>query len=492
MVREHELTEDDIVSRSGIADSRFADHSGDIQHGYQLGSLTEGLVAYYPMEEGQGQVLHDGALDNVGTINGATWNGSGQVGSDSLSFDGTNDYASLGDKSRTAFTNFTNQLRGTISAWINPSAVDSFREIVGSSRFSTTVGISLKIRDGGNIQFVIAQGVDGDYITTLTATNVVTESEGWVLITATINSDESRIYKNGNSVDSESVSGGTNSEFTSNVSIGRNDNQGDSHFNGLIDGVRIYDRALSQPEVEALYNLTSTQGQLVQEKDLVTQQAPPSFRNLEDTVARYEFENDVTDSWGDNDGTDTTSATYAANAVYGTSKDFDNSSGASVDIGPNVIDLKNKDSMTISAWVSFQLLGDDETIFANWGGTTNQFLLYYSSGSDQIQLFASTQFGSVSTSYDPVETDTWYHLVGDFDAESGVITLYVNGQKVSTAFWSGVWSDSDDNWLIGNRHDDRPHYGQIDDLRIYNRSLDPIEIEALFNKGAYRIDRGEL
>jgi hypothetical protein len=54
-------------------------HSGKLQQGYQHGSLTRGLVAYYPMEKGKGEILHDGALNNLGYIKGATWNGSGQV-----------------------------------------------------------------------------------------------------------------------------------------------------------------------------------------------------------------------------------------------------------------------------------------------------------------------------------------------------------------------------------------------------------------------------
>lgn len=39
---------------------------------------------------------------------------------------------------------------------------------------------------------------------------------------------------------------------------------------------------------------------------------------------------------------------------------------------------------------------------------------------------------------------------------------------------------------------DSPWDGAIDDVRIYNREFSPREVEQLFNKGAYRISRGDL
>lgn len=42
--------------------ANLVSNSGKLQQGYQHGSLTEGLVAYYPMERGEGLWFYSRAL----------------------------------------------------------------------------------------------------------------------------------------------------------------------------------------------------------------------------------------------------------------------------------------------------------------------------------------------------------------------------------------------------------------------------------------------
>jgi len=57
-----------------------------------------GLVAYYPFWQNSGTTLYDESKNgNDGTIYGATWNWSANFSKPYLSFDGTDDYVSLGD-----------------------------------------------------------------------------------------------------------------------------------------------------------------------------------------------------------------------------------------------------------------------------------------------------------------------------------------------------------------------------------------------------------
>ena len=49
--------------------------------------------------------------------------------------------------------------------------------------------------------------------------------------------------------------GGNSVGHTHNVAFGKGPNGSTRFFNGLIDDVRIYDRALSAAEVQALYNM---------------------------------------------------------------------------------------------------------------------------------------------------------------------------------------------------------------------------------------------
>jgi hypothetical protein len=243
------LTEENLISTAGIADRRFADHSGDIQHGYELGSLTRGLVAYYPMEEGQGQVLHDGALDNLGQINGATWNGSGQVGSDALSFNGSGDtvnppvFASARDSTVGIFS---------IATWINTSTTGTRQTIFAES--STTDSDPLlyfRVENDDTVELLMRDDANTNVDEVKSSTTVTDGglSEASTTFDGNLTTDQSRIGVN--------------------TSLG-SDGAGSDYFDGLLDDVRIYDRALSQPEIEALAGLTEPSGFLVEEGDVPT------------------------------------------------------------------------------------------------------------------------------------------------------------------------------------------------------------------------------
>ena len=68
-------------------------------------------------------------------------------------------------------------------------------------------------------------------------------------------------------------------------------------------------------------------------------------------ISRYEFEQDVTDSWGDNDGTDNTSAGYTTDAAVGSyAKSFDGVDDV-VPLGNNAID-PTRTNLSVSIWAN--------------------------------------------------------------------------------------------------------------------------------------------
>ncbi|WP_414838345.1 LamG-like jellyroll fold domain-containing protein [Candidatus Nanosalina sp. VS9-1] len=67
---------------------------GSLQQGYFHGSLTEGLVAYYPMDSGSGSTVTDEVMSNDGTTDG-DWV-SGKYGT-ALAFDSSDDALELGE-----------------------------------------------------------------------------------------------------------------------------------------------------------------------------------------------------------------------------------------------------------------------------------------------------------------------------------------------------------------------------------------------------------
>jgi hypothetical protein len=93
----------------------------------------------------------------------------------------------------------------------------------------------------------------GDYFSDLS--NSIINLNQWHFIAYTSNNSKRVIYINGNldKILSGSLPDHTNRSF---VSVGSGHNGYRGYFNGLIDEVRIYNRALSDSEIKVLYEAT--------------------------------------------------------------------------------------------------------------------------------------------------------------------------------------------------------------------------------------------
>ena len=197
---------------------------------------TNGPVAWWKFDEGTGTIAHDSAGSNNGTIYGATWT-TGQIAG-ALSFNGTSNYVDCGSGP----SNYDNI---TVSAWMKTST----KGVLVSNRYNSgSYGTwyslySSSIEIGDNSQ----GGYRGITFNTPTLNNV------WHHIVYTKNGTSHAIY----------VDGSLDQTFTSNADIswvqplfiGKRWNKSYDvfWFNGIIDDVRIYNRALSTEEVALLY-----------------------------------------------------------------------------------------------------------------------------------------------------------------------------------------------------------------------------------------------
>ena len=173
----------------------------------------------------------------------------------SMEFDGTN-YIDI-----SATATLSGKAIVSLSVWIKPNSISGSNERIfdentstaGYTRFGLerdTDTIQLKWRDASNDP----SGSPG----TLTTGSVLTAGV-WVHILAIYDSssNEQKIYIDGSLSISSSVSvSALGTSATHGINIGRNPNSLD-HFNGNIDEVAIFNTALSEPTIEAIYNTTN-------------------------------------------------------------------------------------------------------------------------------------------------------------------------------------------------------------------------------------------
>jgi len=198
------------------------------------GSLTEGLVGWWKFDETSGNIAYDSSGNgNDGNLtNGPTWT-EGKIGG-ALSFDGVDDYVHLGN----IFNSMSNL---TFSSWVNVKSTTNDHNMI---LFKNYVH-GLTINKSGFVHFNVGDGTswgNGGF----EGTSI--DLSRWYSISSSRESAFLKIFIDGVlSTESSSDAVGSN---TSSLNIG-----GTWSFHGLLDDIRIYDRALSAFEVKALYEL---------------------------------------------------------------------------------------------------------------------------------------------------------------------------------------------------------------------------------------------
>ncbi len=194
---------------------------------------TGDLVAMYSFEnnvsDGSGNGLGGTIMGNPMYVEGITGMG--------MSFDGVNDYINFGNS--TMF-DFTNEI--TLSAWVNMNDA-------GNGQHNPFVGkgdhaYAIKHSSGNQLQFFI---YDGGWFTANVSVNASLNGS-WHHVAGTFDGAEIKIYVDG-ALGATTEHEGTIEVQPHNLTIGNNSEEEGRFYDGVIDEVRIYDRALTANEI---------------------------------------------------------------------------------------------------------------------------------------------------------------------------------------------------------------------------------------------------
>jgi len=399
----------------------------------------------------------------------------------SLSLDGVDDYVNAGNGSS---LNIPNKL--TVSMWIYPKA-----EVVGYAahpigKWSTTTDANFVLyyfgtTSGTNRQIAFYANRGGVW-GTIGAGYTLNLNTWYHVVLSYDSAIGGQLYINGNAVGGLSV-GGVLATSTSSLLFGES---ASGTFNGNIDEVRIYNRALSSYEVKDLYNgiYNNAAG------------AP---------VGSWSFDGDSTgvvkDSSGNgNDGYVNSDGIFGA--VNGTSfpawtadragssnraLSFDGTNGY-INLNNLPVSTATGSKVSVEFWMKWN--GNSGPMPFGWSSYDLYLNKYTVNGVANTPVFgfntgSSDNFGILSAGL----ANTWVHVVAIFN--NGDITqssLYINGLKqamsvnvgthgtrtVSTNARISSWTN-DLNYKFG---------GLIDEFRIYNRALTDVEV-AQHYQGTY-------
>jgi len=205
------------------------------------------LIGWWFFYEGTGSILHDlSPYQNHGTIYGATWGLEGKK--HYLSFDGVDDYVRVPSSDTLTIPDRTEL---TVTAWVKRNELNKFHVIVSLGGWDR-VGWTFRIESDNKLMFIarftdgtITGEIEGGYIDT-----------NWHFV-AVVYDGRVHIYVDGEEVASSDYFGKVISGRDFPLKIGVLDT-GELFFNGTIDEVRIYNRALSEEEIKQIYGVFKT------------------------------------------------------------------------------------------------------------------------------------------------------------------------------------------------------------------------------------------
>ena len=438
------------------------------------------LVAHYPFDEGSSCVAQDIREGNHGMLrpecpeNGPAWS-MGRIRG-GLEFDGDDDYVDLGEIK----VNHPLQLSqgGTIAGWLRLNPGDRWQRIVDkSTNHSGINGYSL-----------IADPRDRSIWVSVNRANYKSDPEvyefgEWIHVAVTIADTNYAIYVNGIEVIGGFQSGSAQLPpvVTTPMRIGTWNHSTGRELHGLLDDLRIYNRALDAKEIIGVKNEGNAETALIANYKMdeaagcTTADAVDGDRSKLGILAP-----DCTSDSSDG-------PTWSVGRLN-SGLDFDGDDDF-VDFGDVEIDhpLQLAVGGTLAGWLRpepgdrWQRIIDKST---NHSGI-NGYALIADPLDRSIWLSVNrTNYKSVAGVY---EFSEWAHVAAVITEVT--FSIYVNGIKVEGAFETsgaqlppavaapmriGSW----------NHATGREFHGLLDDLRIYGRALDAGEIAEIHEQAS--------
>ena len=462
--------------------------------------VTNGLVGYWSFDGptinwGTGKVTDVSNTGNTGQLIAMSTSTSPVAGiaGQGLKFDGSNSYLLLGD------IDATEGIQGlTVSAWIYRTKENAYQGIVG--KYSSDNNWLLYI-SGNTVgkenkpNFLIDANVTNHTDDVANTGKIILNT--WHHIVGVYNGAQVMIYQDG--VLRRSVANTGNIDVnTDTVQIGRY--SASNYFNGSIDELRVYNRALSAGEIQYLYRKNAREfGNKISVSGLAstTINAPQTNKFTNGLVGYWSFDGPSI-NWGTGQVTDLSgssntgqlismsTSTSPVAGIAGQGLKFDGSNSYLL-LG-DIDATEGIQGLTVSAWIYRTKENAYQGIVGKYS-SDNNWLLYISGntvGKENKPNFLID--ANVTNHTDDVANtgkiilNTWHHIVGVYNGAQ--VMIYQDGVLRRSVANTGNIDVNTDTVQIGRYSASNYFNGSIDELRVYNRALSAGEIQYLYRKNA--------
>ncbi len=450
--------------------------------------INTGLVGYWTMDgrdtNWATNKINDrsgnGNTGNITSMSTTTSPTLGKVGQ-ALYFDGVDDYVNVTETSGLPIHNYT---ANSVSLWVKgPANQDDKRVFTeGSSSNGTPVfdiGTNLA---SGKVDMFIRNDVGDARLNHVLSTGVAFDGT-WHHIVWVDNNGTAALYIDG-ALDSQNFNYTKEILTLNRTSIGNVLRAAPAfYFNGSIDEVRTYTRALSAQDVKQLYN----QGKVKISSNSAAR--PTSDKLMQGLTAYWTMDgkdinwntNTIIDKSGNgNTGTLTSMSTTTSPALGALGQSL-NFGRISSDYMYTAGDLLGPGDKTFCVWVNPERLSSG-----------SGYIVYTPSSSFMARLNSSNVIivssNSITTtlSGSTIASNVWSHVCV-VRQSSGNATIYVNNTSVASGS-TGTPDPEVAGLYVGNLSAaNRVFPGKMDELRIYNRLLGAQEITQLYKQGLAKI-----
>jgi hypothetical protein len=252
--------------------------------------------------------------------------------------------------------------------------------------------------------------------------------------------------------------------------LGENPEATGRFYDGILDDVRIYDKALSAEEILYLIQV---------EPEEVPVPAPPVEPvdpGTDGLVAYYALENDATDGSGNgHDGTIVGEPVFIEGKV-GMGLEFDGTGSQYVDLG-TFNPSEATGMLSLSLWAKWNgLSGQWQGVIGKRDTWANAEMMWQIEANIDNGTLGFFREGSYPPDGDPVLPEgEWAHIAATFDG--AVATFYFQGEATGSGDFS-FGADPEAAVVFGacEANGNNPFNGALDEIKIFDRGLSAGEV----------------